>query len=222
MLLAPSYVSKSPFVVSGERLLNAVVVAVAPVPPLATGRTPDTSDDPKFTAPMNNEPLLARTTPVPSDAIVVVPFGATVSMAAPVEEATTNGFKLPEPCTVRLAAGVVVPTPTEPPVNTAAYPVPLCVTLNAGPVVLDPALTINALLFADEEGLYVMIAAEVEVAVLVRIIFPSPFTPFALSAYGAASSCLRGDISPSYPVPGLKFTVRYKLPLEKSTPERLV
>ena len=56
ILLVPSKVNKSPLVVSGERLLKAVVVEFEPVPPLATDKFPVTSPEAKLIAPLYNEP----------------------------------------------------------------------------------------------------------------------------------------------------------------------
>ena len=84
---------------------------VVPVPPLIMPRVPETSEEPKATAPLFSSPPTDLTSPVPKEDRVVEPEGLTVSRAEEVEEAITKGLTLPVPTTVKVPSGVVVLMP---------------------------------------------------------------------------------------------------------------
>ena len=124
MLLLPSDVNKSPLVVSGERLLKAVVVLEEPVPPLARGRTPLTSLLPKAMAPLNKAPPEVDLTGRAWFKVVTVVEPVTVSKLPPVkvrlEEVATTPVPLPN--SMSLAVKVLAPVP---PFGTGRTPVTL-------------------------------------------------------------------------------------------------
>ena len=72
------------------RRSNEVKLA-APVPPLATGKTPLTSEV-KEARPLNSEPPVERTRPVPKEDKVVEPSALTVNKDEPEDEARTKIF----------------------------------------------------------------------------------------------------------------------------------
>ena len=78
---------------------------MVPIPPLVELNTPlieevasvpVTSED-KLTSPLYKDPEEDFTTPVPKEAIVVVPFCPMVNNELPVEDATINGLTPPVP-----------------------------------------------------------------------------------------------------------------------------
>ena len=80
-----------------DRLLPTVRLpkVVVPMPPLEACKTPDTSEELRFTLPMFNSPPTDLTTPVPKEERVVLPEGLMVNRDVPVWLATEKGLTEP-------------------------------------------------------------------------------------------------------------------------------